>query len=97
VEEVYDAGGQLKQYTSWLKNGKLNKRGTFRSGKKYGIWTYWNGEGQVIAKGEWKNGEPWEGVCAVPVAGDAGSLGGLETFSRYHKGKQVEKVLPIGP
>ena len=95
VEETYNVAGELVQSISWHQSEKseqqkMAKRGTFKDGKKHGKWTYWNEDGTIKADGEWKNGKPWSGVCGVPVAGDAGSWGGLEVFSRFANGKKVD-------
>jgi len=35
---------------------------------------------------------PWEGVCATPALGDAGSYGGILDLGRYQKGKLVAEL-----
>lgn len=90
-EDIFDTGGERIEITTWYKDGTKRFHGTFRNGKKHGRWTYWNPEGTIQAEGEWQDGRPWEGVCGVPLAGDAGSLGGLEKFVRYKKGKVVQE------
>ena len=94
-EDSYNSAGELIQMTTWYSYEKpdkhtMEKQGTFKHGRKDGKWTYWNPDGTIKAEGEWKNGKPWNGICGVPLAGDAGSWGGLETSARYNKGKKVE-------
>jgi len=58
----------------------------------HGLTFYWDENGKIKQVGAWRDGKPWDGVCWVPAAGDAGSAGGLGTFKRYKKGVFVENV-----
>jgi antitoxin component YwqK of YwqJK toxin-antitoxin module len=88
AEEIYNGAGEMTEYTAWRPDGSLEKRGRFKHGKKDGEWIYQNADGSLLARGEWKDGQPWQGTCGVPVSGDAGSLGGLETFSVFDHGQK---------
>ncbi|MHC4250256.1 MAG: toxin-antitoxin system YwqK family antitoxin, partial [Planctomycetota bacterium] len=77
--DEHDDSGYLVAATVW-REGKKTFHGTYRRGAAHGIHTYWNPDGTVEARGEWRNGKPHAGVCAVPVAGDAGSWGGITRF-----------------
>ncbi|MBE7463685.1 MAG: hypothetical protein HS116_09290 [Planctomycetes bacterium] len=88
VEEMYDKVGELISVTQWHSSGAKEQFGTFRGGKKHGIWTVWNKDGSIQHQGEWKDGLPWEGECGVPLAGDAGSWAGLVKYERYHLGQR---------
>lgn len=86
-EQVYNEEGVIqKQMTWYLRSGLKQSEGTFRNGCKHGTWTFWHTDGKIKAQGEWKDGKPWQGVCGVPAAGDAGSVGGILVFSRYRSG-----------
>lgn len=101
--ERYDASGNLREVTAWYDNGRKEYHGFYSAPKedgslhlferpaKDGAWTYWNNKGEVTAEGAWKDGKPWDGVCGAPVAGDAGSAGGLEWFGLYKDGKLIER------
>jgi len=94
-EDVYDKKGYyVAEVTTWFdfENGQKLMHGTFKGGQKHGAWTYWEQDGKIKVQGEWKNGKPWDGVCGVPVAGDAGSWGGLETFQLFRNGKKIEQT-----
>jgi len=53
---------------------------------------YQDANGAVVAEGRWRHGKPWDGVCWVPTAGDAGSWGGLGRFERREDGRFVESL-----
>lgn len=103
-EERYDDSGHLREVTRWHNNGQRECQGAFSAPEdddsrgfsggppKEGVWTYWNDKGQVVAEGTWKNGEPWDGVCSVPAAGDAGSAFGIDVFGQYKDGKLVQRI-----
>jgi len=57
---------------------------------RHGVTTYWDKNGKIVAEGTWKDGKPWEGVCATPLRGSLGGV--LETFARYRDGKKIEDV-----
>ncbi|MBI2200477.1 MAG: hypothetical protein HYU43_00860, partial [Armatimonadetes bacterium] len=61
----------------------------FRGPDKHGTWTYWSREGDLKAAGIWKAGKPWEGTCGIPLAGEAGSIAGVERFVLYRQGQAV--------
>jgi hypothetical protein len=78
-------------------NGAVRAKESFyigRSGRMvlHGPTTYWDENGKLQQVGTWRDGKPWDGVCWVPLPGDAGSIGGLGTFKRYKKGTFVENV-----
>jgi len=83
--------------TATWPNSQLRAKETYymdSSGTRvfHGVSTYWDAEGALVAEGVWRHGKAWEGVCWIPVAGDAGSVGGLGCFERYRMGKSVGKV-----
>ncbi|MBI1904326.1 MAG: hypothetical protein HYS13_24795 [Planctomycetia bacterium] len=102
-EEVYNDDGFMVELTAWHDNGQKRLQGSYKPRKdalkdvfaaavvKHGTWTYWNKTGEVVAQGEWKDGKPWSGVCGVPAAGDAGSVGGILGFGEYQDGSLVTK------
>ncbi len=86
-----------KTRTATWPNGQLRAKETYymdSSGARvmHGVSTYWDAQGSVVAEGTWEHGKPWDGVCWIPVAGDAGSWGGLGRFERYKRGKSLGKV-----
>jgi antitoxin component YwqK of YwqJK toxin-antitoxin module len=89
AEKVYNEAGDLVQTTKWYDGETMRERGTYKDGKKDGTWTYWSKDGTIKAEGVWKKGLPWSGTCGVPVAGDAGSWGGLQTFHKFKDGKKL--------
>lgn len=101
ARETYDNNGGLTKREVWypyypnaeatntkIRHGKRSE-GTYRNGLPHGTWTYWHKDGRVKAVGEWKDGKPWSGVCAVPAAGDAGSWGGLASFHNFKDGADL--------
>lgn len=89
--KVFDEKGNRTETTQWHENGKKSVQGTFTDNKKHGTWTYWDYQGKTKARGEWKDGKPWDGLCAIPAAGDAGSWAGITRFVRYKKGMEIEE------
>lgn len=89
-EETYDEQGELIAVVGYHLDGAISIRGAFSKGKRHGTWTHWNEAGAQVAVGEWRDGKPWSGTVATPVAGDAGSIGGLSEFRKYHEGRLVE-------
>lgn len=101
-EEDYDDGGHPVETRAYHGNGRPEMvghfgRGWFNRGRKHGRWTYWDLEGNVVADGEWHNGRPWNGVCAIPAAGDAGSMFGVEKFWRFEDGRKLEPLPDLDP
>ena len=91
VEEEYENGEKISERT-WHDNGKLSEEGTFSNGKKDGSWTYWDRDGHLLARGQWKDGKPWDGACRVALGGDARTAEGLGTFVEYHQGEPTPKT-----
>jgi antitoxin component YwqK of YwqJK toxin-antitoxin module len=101
AEEVYDDDGYLAEFTVWHENGQKAKHGQFKgvwpdvwggpqlAGKRDGTWTYWDDQGKVVAEGQWRKGEPWEGTCIVPRSSGSLFVGEKGT---YHGGKLVGPV-----
>lgn len=90
-KETYDSEGHIQRKTGWYPDGRMEMDGTFRKGRKHGTWTYWERDGTIRAQGEWRDGKPWEGLCGVPAAGDAGSMGGILVFQEYRNGQPTEE------
>lgn len=101
-EEFFDRKGNPTRLVGWHTNGVKSLEGGLLPPKRkdilfpepplrIGVWKYWNKDGKLIAEGEWKSGEPWNGVCSAPFGGSAGSLSlmGLRKFNRYKRGKLV--------
>jgi antitoxin component YwqK of YwqJK toxin-antitoxin module len=91
MEETYSDQGVLTEVVKYHRNGKRAMQGSYLVGKKNGTWTYWDKSGAIEAEGEWKDDAPWSGMVAIPVAGDAGSVGGLTKFSKYKDGELVNE------
>ncbi len=86
----------------WHQNGQKSMEGGLVASKgkdelfenpplKHGTWKSWKEDGKILAEGVWKNGKPWDGICFVPLSGDAGSAMGLEQFNRYRWGVLIEE------
>ena len=72
--------------------------GSYRGDVMHGTSTFRYSDGSIKAVGEWKDNEPWSGVCGTPVAGDAGSAGGILEFNEYKDGKNLGRAkLPPEP
>jgi len=62
----------------------------------HGTWTYWNIEGAVVARGDWRDGRPWSGTCRVRVYGPKYGPAALDMvadsyeFRRYKSGEVVQ-------
>ncbi len=39
----------------------------------HGTWTLWDSSGKLVARGEWRDGKPWDGTCAVRVMAHHGN------------------------
>ncbi len=89
--ETYE-NGVMTMLETWFDSGMRESLGHYQKGKQHGAWTYWSPSGAVKAVGQWKDGRPWEGICCVPVAGDAGSIGGLVTCHTYNEGRVVAEA-----
>jgi antitoxin component YwqK of YwqJK toxin-antitoxin module len=102
LEEDYDDGGHPVETRSYRDDGRLKMlghygRSWFTRGRKHGRWTYWDASGNVVAEGEWRYGRPWNGLCALPAPGDAGSMIGIQVFWRFKSGRKVAPVFGIDP
>jgi len=87
-EETYDSEGHIRHRTSWhFLEGTMRVDGAYRKSRKHGTWTYWNPDGTVKATGEWRDGEPWEGVCGIRDGGRGSMAGALMFFEEYHEGQ----------
>lgn len=51
--------------TDWTADGRKLVEGRFAGDKRHGVWKWWNGRGQLIADGTYKNGHPWSGSFVV--------------------------------
>jgi len=87
--EFYDKNDNIVRLESFYPNGRKSKRGKFKNGVKHGAWTYWDNDGNITSKCEWKYGEPWSGKCGLPALGDAGSTAGIEVFKEYRNGQVI--------
>ncbi len=87
--ESYGTAGLLDTVEVWHSDGTRALSGEYSAGVRDGARTYWYPNGGIKAQGVWKEGKPWSGVCGVPVAGDAGSWGGIERFRLYRHGVDV--------
>ena len=45
------------KFEKYYENGQKEKEGTYKDGKKDGLWTYWNENGQKKSEVTYKNGE----------------------------------------
>jgi len=95
-KETYDSEGHIQRKTRWYPDGRMWMDGTFRKGRKHGTWTYWEPDGTVKAQGEWRDGKPWEGMCGVRMASDAGRMFGLLVFEEYHEGRPTGRIAGWG-
>jgi len=59
---VYREGKLHGPTLSWYENGRERYKGQFRDGVRVGIWRRWNNDGTLYAKGEYRNGKPWNGT-----------------------------------
>jgi len=89
VEEIHDASGRKVETIRWHANGQKAVHGHFSGGRKHGPWTHWDEDGNIEAEGRWRDGKPWNGLCAIPAAGDAGSWAGITKFVRYREGEPI--------
>jgi hypothetical protein len=94
---VGGCGPTVHTRTASWPNGTMRAKETYYVNsegwkKMHGVSTYWDERGAVVAEGTWKDGMPMDGVCWIPAAGDAGSVGGLGHFERYKDGKALKEV-----
>jgi len=102
-EERYEKG-RVREVTDWFDNGQKrrhgtfsvseenNSRGLFEGPPRDGVWTHWNREGKEIARGTWKDGKPWDGICGVPKQSLIDPEAGIERFGQYKDGKLMADV-----
>ena len=45
------------KYEEFFENGNKYIAGSFKNGKKSGVWTEWNKKGEKVSKGNYKNGK----------------------------------------
>lgn len=90
--DYYGDDGVIDKLETLYPNGDKAIQGNYSRGQKHGSWTYWFPDGRIKASGEWKDGKPWSGVCAIPVPGDAGSWGGIEVFKVYKDGVEIGRA-----
>jgi antitoxin component YwqK of YwqJK toxin-antitoxin module len=57
---------------------------------RHGRWTYYDTDENEIAVGDWKDGQPWDGVCGVFLR--QGRSGGHVRFGRYQEGEKVDDL-----
>jgi len=95
-KETYDSEGHIQRKAGWYPDGRMRMDGTFRKGRQHGTWTYWKPDGTVKAQGEWRDGKPWEGMCGVRMASDAGSMFGLLVFTEYREGRPTGRTAGWG-
>jgi antitoxin component YwqK of YwqJK toxin-antitoxin module len=102
-EETYDQSGKLSDVMLFHPNGKRKVQGHFGGRyedtkflwnaagnlKKEGRWSYWDDQGKLLAEGEFRDGQPWEGICGTV---DRSQSVPMERFGRYEKGKLIEHV-----
>lgn len=89
-EEVYNKDGNKIEVICWHEKDKKWLHGYFRNGKKYGKWTYWDKQGNIEAIGEWKDGKPWNGLCAIPMEGGR-SMSIFSKLVQYADGEPTHK------
>jgi antitoxin component YwqK of YwqJK toxin-antitoxin module len=89
MEETYGDAGELVKLVKYHDNGQKALEGSYALGEKNGTWVEWDKTGAVVANGEWKEGKPWSGKLAIPVPGDAGSLGGRTVFREFRDGREI--------
>ena len=59
---------------------------------KHGPSTYTDkATGTTVGHCIWRDNAPFEGICWIPTAGDAGSWGGLGAFEEYRKGQLIRR------
>lgn len=91
-EEAFGKDGMLESITQWSESGQKLLQGAYSRGKKDGRWVYWDEKGAVEADGIWKNGSPWDGMCAVESLRGGASVPPSAKLVRYREGKAVEEV-----
>ena len=91
-EDTYDEDGKRVESAGWWRDGAKRWHGTYKGGLAHGQWTYWDAKGNVEADGEWRDGKPWEGTCAMPAQGELGSLAGVLKRGLYKQGKLVKEM-----
>jgi antitoxin component YwqK of YwqJK toxin-antitoxin module len=45
-----------------MPNGRKEQQ-YYKNGIREGIWKMWNKDGEVINQCEYRNGDPWDGIC----------------------------------
>ena len=89
--EQFDSRGYRTLWKRYHPNGKIMREMHLKEGKQHGFDTTFDEQGNVVKKGEWRKGKPWNGWCFIRAAGDAGSVGGLGKHVRYKDGEPEKK------
>jgi MORN repeat variant len=64
--EAHFVKGELNgKMTSWYPSGKKQSEQWYLQGSRRGKWTNWDEKGNVLNQCEYRNGEPWEGLCYI--------------------------------
>jgi len=71
-EEPYTGG-----YVSWYENGQKAGEGTYKEGKKVGLWRTWDEHGQNVIDGNYKGGKK-DGLWTDWLEGQEGAYKGGE-------------------
>ena len=90
---------ELVKKVSWYSNGNKESEGTFKDGKKDGLWNEWHENGQKKGRGTFKDGKPdglwtyWFDNGQKEGEGTLkdGELDGLST-TWYENGQKEEEV-----
>jgi len=91
-EDEYDEEGNIAHtVASYSMAGGRWYEGWYRKGKKHGTWTYWNPDGTFKARGEWRDGEPWNGICQVTVP--KMSLSSATIWGEYRNGRLIQQLV----
>jgi hypothetical protein len=85
VAESDWSNGQHRVRESYYSDPQLGR-------VRHGMTTYWARNGELIATGRWDHGKPVDGICWIPAAGDAGSLGGAGHLERFKDGKSLGEI-----
>jgi antitoxin component YwqK of YwqJK toxin-antitoxin module len=85
-------------YLEWYPNQQLRWSTVLRDGRRHGVETHWKENGEVIARGEYRDGQPWEGTFLLDTISPK-TKQPTQILAKYLEGKLLDDLggQPIGP
>jgi hypothetical protein len=72
---------------AWHAGGKRRWEGAHHNGACSGTWSHWDEQGKLVARGAYKDGQPWEGTFLLSH----------QPLVTYKRGVRYEPTISSGP